>query len=234
MSLPDEYEEHVMPGGHVIIKAVRAEPAKGETPEDEWQRLDFECRVNHMDEDELRRRVLTQRDYLKRWAGCLDGIDLPVNINASFDGCRGHDDVRLIVERLADWKRRAEVAEAERNEARSLAERFREYVPAEKVVPLFVPWREDELADSLPTSDALKKRAEDAEAKAKVEADIADAYHEKWVQVLADSIPLSDVLPLVEALLSPEMNATLLPFRAAVALHNFVKAHPELHPSAKP
>lgn len=60
---------------------------------------DFERRLAEMDIHELRSRVLTQRDYLRRWASCVDGLPLP-DTCGTIDGCRLPRDVTRIVERI--------------------------------------------------------------------------------------------------------------------------------------
>ena len=61
---------------------------------------DFEARMMEMDIHELRSRILTQRDYLKRFHACLDGLEIPADCNTSIDGCRTHHDIRWIAEKL--------------------------------------------------------------------------------------------------------------------------------------
>lgn len=62
-----------------------------------------------MDIHELRSRILTQRDYLKKLHSCLDGLEIPAGCNSNIDGCRDHRDIRWIVKKLLSRLPNAEV-----------------------------------------------------------------------------------------------------------------------------
>jgi hypothetical protein len=74
---------------------------------------DFEERMMEMDIHELRSRILTQRDYLKKMHSCLDGLKIPADCITNIDGCRDHHDIRWIVKKLISRLPNAEVCQPE-------------------------------------------------------------------------------------------------------------------------
>jgi len=73
---------------------------------EEWNRIREDSfslpeRVAEMDRDELADRVLCQRDYLRRFYGCLDGLPLPKE-SQGMDGARDYKVIRSIVEKLIE------------------------------------------------------------------------------------------------------------------------------------
>jgi hypothetical protein len=58
-------------------------------------------RLEKMERDELADRVLCQRDYLRRFYGCLDGLPLPSG-SQGMEGARDYNAIRAIVEKLIE------------------------------------------------------------------------------------------------------------------------------------
>lgn len=77
----------------------------------------FKDSVLEMDADELRSRVLCQRDYLRRFYCCLDDIKIPKSCDQSINGCRDHHNIADIVTKLVNERGTLEtrLAEAERD-----------------------------------------------------------------------------------------------------------------------
>lgn len=80
------------------------------------EEMNFVDEVTGMSIVELRSRVLCQRDYLRRFYRCLDGLPIPKDIPQLFDECRDPRIIRSIVEALIERAKTQPTAESTKGE----------------------------------------------------------------------------------------------------------------------